>query len=130
MDGVQRVFSGYELSFLYFESYDGIRGRGMLDMARETIGAEGAAQQYGRKFYQNGAMISGIVEVDTDLSPTGKDRIREQFYGRSYADSPDIDGRVWIASDEPVTIGDFVWVKIDGCLDGDLSGYVVEEAEQ
>ena len=54
----------------------------------------------------------------------------EQFYGRSYADSPDIDGRVWIASDEPVTIGDFVWVKIDGCLDGDLSGYVVEEAEQ
>lgn len=79
VDGVQRVFSGYELSFLYFESYDGIRGRGMLDMARETIGAEGAAQQYGRKFYQNGAMISGIVEVDTDLSPTGRDRIREQF---------------------------------------------------
>lgn len=79
VDGVQRAFSGYELSFLYFESYDGIRGRGMLDMARETIGAEGAAQQYGRKFYQNGAMISGIVEVDAELKQESKDRIRDQF---------------------------------------------------
>lgn len=79
VDGVTRTFSGYELSFLFFESYDGIRGRGMLGMARETIGAEGAAQQYGRKFYQNGAMISGIVEVDSDLAPEYKDQIRDQF---------------------------------------------------
>lgn len=79
VDGVERTFSGYELSFLFFESYDGIRGRGMLAMARETISAEGSAQQYGRKFYQNGAMISGIVEVDTDLLPEGRERIRQQF---------------------------------------------------
>ena len=68
VDGVFRTFTGYELSFLFFESYDGIRGRGFLDMARETVGADGAAQQYGRKFYQNGAMISGIVEVDGTLN--------------------------------------------------------------
>lgn len=79
VDGVSRTFTGYELSFLYFESYDGIRGRGFLDLARETIGAEGAAQRYGRKFYQNGAMISGIVEVDTDLNKEGRDRVKEQF---------------------------------------------------
>lgn len=47
--------------------------------ARETVGGEGAAQQYGRKFYQNGAMISGIVEVDTDLKKEGRDEIKEQF---------------------------------------------------
>lgn len=79
VDGVFRSFTGYELSFLFFESYDGIRGRGFLDMARETIGADGAAQQYGRKFYQNGAMISGIVEVDADLNQADRDRIRENF---------------------------------------------------
>ena len=79
VDGVYRTFTGYELSFLFFESYDGIRGRGFLDMARETVGADGAAQQYGRKFYQNGAMISGIVEVDSALSQEGRDTIREQF---------------------------------------------------
>lgn len=79
VDGVFRTFTGYELSFLFFESYDGIRGRGFLDLARETIGAEGAAQRYGRKFYQNGAMISGIVEVDADLNREGRDRVKEQF---------------------------------------------------
>lgn len=79
VDGVSRTFAGYELSFLYFESYDGIRGRGFLQMAKETVGAEGAAQQYGRKFYQNGAMISGIVEVDDDLGPPERDRVREAF---------------------------------------------------
>lgn len=79
VDGEFRTFTGYELSFLFFESYDGIRGRGFLNLARETIGAEGAAQQYGRKFYQNGAMISGIVEVDTDLGKEERDRVRNEF---------------------------------------------------
>lgn len=79
VDGVSRSFTGYELSFLFFESYDGIRGRGLLDLARETIGAEGAAQQYGQKFYQNGAMISGIVELDADLNREGRELVKEQF---------------------------------------------------
>ena len=79
VDGVRRTFTGYELSLLFFESYDGIRGRGFLQLARETIGADGAAQQYVRKFYQNGALISGIVEVDADLGKPDRDRIREEF---------------------------------------------------
>ena len=73
----------------------------------------------------NASMMGKTLEVLVD----GYDEEQEQFYGRSYADSPDIDGRVWIASDEPVREGQFVNVKIDGCIDGDLSGYVVEEAE-
>ena len=69
------------------------------------------------------SMIGRELEVLVD----GFDEELEQFYGRSYADSPDIDGRVWIATDEPIREGDFVRVKIDGCMDGDLSGYIVEE---
>ena len=69
------------------------------------------------------SMIGQTMEVLVD----GFDEEQEQFYGRSYADSPDIDGRVWIAADEPIREGDFVTVTIDGCLDGDLSGYIVEE---
>ena len=71
----------------------------------------------------NAAMIGKTLEVLVD----GYDEEQEQFFGRTYADSPDIDGRVWIASEEPIREGDFVMVTIDGCLDGDLSGYVVEE---
>ncbi len=71
----------------------------------------------------NASLIGKTMEVLVD----GYDEESEQFYGRTYADSPDIDGRVWIASDEPVQEGEFVMVTIDGCREGDLSGYVVEE---
>ncbi len=57
----------------------------------------------------------------------GYDEEFEQFYGRTYADSPDIDGRVWIASEEPISEGSFVNVCIDAVIDGDLSGYLLEE---
>ena len=71
----------------------------------------------------NASLIGKTMEVLVD----GYDEESEQFYGRTYADSPDIDGRVWIASDEPVQEGEFVMVTIDGCREGDLSGYIVEE---
>lgn len=57
----------------------------------------------------------------------GYDDDFEQFYGRTFADSPEIDGRVWIATDEPLTEGEFVTVCIDNVIDGDLSGYLMEE---
>ena len=69
------------------------------------------------------SMIGRELEVLVD----GYDEEVEQFYGRSYADSPDIDGRVWIAAEEPIREGDFVRVMIEGCVEGDLSGYLVEE---
>ena len=73
----------------------------------------------------NAAMIGRTLDVLVD----GYDEELEQFYGRTYADSPDIDGRVWLAAGEPIREGDFVKVRIDGCVDGDLSGYVLEEDE-
>ena len=71
----------------------------------------------------NEAMMGKVLDVLVD----GYDEEAEQFYGRSYADSPDIDGRVWIASDEPLREGQFVKVQIDGTVDGDLSGFLMEE---
>ena len=71
----------------------------------------------------NASMVGRTLEVLVD----GYDEDTEQFYGRTYADSPDIDGRVWIACDEPLTVGDFVQVTIDAVEDGDLCGYVAEE---
>ncbi len=71
----------------------------------------------------NAAMIGKTLEVLVD----GFDEELEQFYGRTYGDSPDIDGRVWIATEEPIREGQFVQVTIDGCMDGDLSGFLVEE---
>ena len=71
----------------------------------------------------NAAMIGRTMDILID----GFDEDYEQFYGRTFADSPEIDGRVWIASDEALSEGSFVKVCIDGLIDGDLSGYLVEE---
>ena len=71
------------------------------------------------------SMIGKTMEVLVD----GFDEDYEQFYGRTYGDSPDIDGRVWIASEEALVEGRFIKVCIDGLVDGDLSGYVVEDEE-
>ena len=71
----------------------------------------------------NASYIGKTLEVLVD----GYDEEYEQFYGRTYADSPEIDGRVWIAAQEPLQEGDFVMVQIDGTQDGDLLGFLVEE---
>ena len=71
----------------------------------------------------NASMIGQTITVLVD----GFDEEFQQFYGRTYADSPEIDGRVWIATDEALLEGEFVKVCIDGLIDGDLSGYLLEE---
>jgi ribosomal protein S12 methylthiotransferase len=71
----------------------------------------------------NEAMVGQTLEVLVD----GYDEEFCQYYGRTYGDSPDIDGRVWIAGDEDLREGSFVQVCIDGLIEGDLTGYVVEE---
>lgn len=72
----------------------------------------------------NASMVGKTVEVLVD----GFDEEAQQFYGRTYADSPEIDGRVWLASGEALREGSFVQVRIDAVSDGDLCGYVMEES--
>ncbi len=69
------------------------------------------------------SLIGARMEILVD----GFDAEYEQYFGRTYADSPEIDGRVWIASEEALVEGSFVTVEIDGLIEGDLSGFVVEE---
>ena len=71
----------------------------------------------------NNTMLGKTMEVLVD----GYDEEVGQFFGRTYADSPEIDGCVWIAAEEALTEGAFVRVCVDGLADGDLSGYIVEE---
>ena len=49
------------------------------------------------------------------------------YAGRSFAESPDIDGRIYFSSDREVAAGEFVPVRITGTMDGELTGELVEE---
>ena len=73
------------------------------------------------------AYNADIIGRTLDVLVDGYDEEYEQYFGRTYADSPEIDGRVWIATQEDISEGDFVQVCIDGLINGDLTGYIVEE---
>lgn len=71
----------------------------------------------------NQAMIGKTVKVLVD----GYEEEYQLYYGRSYAESPDVDGRIWISSQEPLAIGSFVEICIEEIINGELAGYVMEE---
>lgn len=52
----------------------------------------------------------------------GYDDEQNLYYGRSYADSIDVDGKVYFESDDPVNVGEFVPVYITNDLGPDLLG--------
>lgn len=49
------------------------------------------------------------------------------YFGRSRADAPEIDGKVFFTSDMPLVIGDYVFVQINDCLEYDLLGEKTNE---
>lgn len=57
----------------------------------------------------------------------GFDKFGECYFGRTEADAPDIDGKVFFSSDKPLEIGDFVTIKITDTLDYDLIGDVISK---
>ena len=57
----------------------------------------------------------------------GFDTVADIYYGRTYADAPDVDGRVYFKSSYPVASGEFVNVEIHEALDYDLVGQTVSK---
>ena len=56
----------------------------------------------------------------------GYDRVADCYYGRSQYDAPEVDGKVFFMSDEKIEPGRFVSVVIDGAVDGDMTGEVLQ----
>lgn len=69
-----------------------------------------------------------IGSVQTVLCD-GFDTVAEIHYGRSYADAPDVDGRIYFKSRKRIAPGEFVNVLITEALDYDLVGEVIEKGE-
>ncbi len=55
----------------------------------------------------------------------GYDTVAEIHYGRSYADAPDVDGRVYFKSPKRIAPGTFCKVKITEALDYDVVGEII-----
>lgn len=79
VDGLTRTFAPSDLIIVFFDTYDGLYGKGVLALAKAAIAADAGAQKYARKFYQNGARMSGIVEVAADANDASREKIRASF---------------------------------------------------
>ena len=55
----------------------------------------------------------------------GFDAVAEVYYGRSYGDAPDVDGKVYFTSRRRLNPGAFVEVKVTEALDYDLVGEMI-----
>ena len=67
-----------------------------------------------------------LLGEEREVLCEGFDGQAQMFYGRSYAESPDIDGRIWFTADEEVEPGTFVTVRLRDTMDGEPTGERVE----
>lgn len=68
-----------------------------------------------------------LIGSELEVLVEGFDRYAECWFGRSYRDAPDIDGKVFfrIGHKKPM-LGSLITVQIDDCMDADLFGEGVE----
>ena len=52
----------------------------------------------------------------------GYDRYASSYFGRSAADAPDIDGKVFFSSKRKLALGQYLTIHVDDVLDYDLIG--------
>lgn len=55
----------------------------------------------------------------------GFDRYGECYFGRTEADAPDVDGKIFFTSEDSLKMGDFVKVRVNEVMDYDLVGECV-----
>ena len=83
------------------------RRRDIIMMIQSEIAEENSKKRIGKT-------VRVLVE--------GKDEIIKSYYGRSYADSEEVDGKVFFKSDKKPAVGDFAEVLIEQVMEYDLFG--------
>ena len=72
------------------------------------------------------AYNESVLGTEREVLCEGFDSAEGCYTGRTYADSPDIDGRVLFTAAGVIPAGTFVNVRITGMSDGDLTGEIEE----
>ena len=68
-----------------------------------------------------------LMGKDLTVLVEGYDRFAECWYGRSFMEAPDIDGKIFFTCQSAVKSGEFVTVTIEETMDFDLFGSMKEE---
>lgn len=85
----QQIFDQQEILHIPGLGFNGYVGKSVIKMAREAIGLGLSAEQFGAKFFSQGAQPGGIVEYPSQLSEKAYNRykndMREKYQGMGNA---------------------------------------------
>lgn len=88
-DGTQRVFTSQQLTHIPALSTDGVTGLSPIAVARNVFGTSLAGDRAAARMFANGAMVSGIVTPEEDLTAeeatTIKNDLRQRIQGGANA---------------------------------------------
>ena len=72
------------------------------------------------------AYNDSLLGTEREVLCEGFDGQAQMYFGRSAAESPDIDGRIYFTADGEVPAGTFVTVRLTGTMDGELTGEMAD----
>lgn len=78
-NGNQAVFHKDQIFHIPGMGFDGIKGYNPIRLAREAIGLGLAAEEYGARFFGNGAKPGGALEHPATLSDGARENLRESW---------------------------------------------------
>ncbi len=85
--GENRILGKWEVLHIPGFGWDGLKGISVIGLARESIGLGLAVEEFGARFFGNGAHPGGIVEYPEGLSDQAYERykkdVRENYEGLS-----------------------------------------------
>lgn len=70
----------------------------------------------------NDSVLGDVREVLCE----GFDSESMRYVGRSYAESIDIDGKIYFSANRDIIAGEFMNVRLTGVMDGELAGEAME----
>ncbi len=68
------------------------------------------------------------IDTEVEVLIEGYDNYIRCYFGRSRADAPDVDGKIFFLASSPQVIGDYVKVHINDCIEYDLLGEMIDES--
>lgn len=78
-NGAKTPIPNSRVFHLHGLSGNGLKGITPLEMAREAIGLTLAAEEYGARFFGNGANVNGVLETEDILGEDGRQNLRKSF---------------------------------------------------
>ncbi|MFA4973654.1 MAG: phage portal protein [bacterium] len=73
------ILPAYQVFHIPGFGFDGLVGYSPIALARETVGLALATEEFGARFFGNGAKVGGILEHPGKLSPQAHENLRKSF---------------------------------------------------